>query len=437
MTANGRPAHHAFPWRRVLGVGLAMTVLAFVLWNLISHFGETQVVPDPTEVPATGPVATPLPTEHSATPVDVATPDDAETVLWEAGSLPAMLDQAPDLLAEGRLPLNDIARYSDISGWMESQGISPPASPAEAAGGAWEDALDDLALPASLREFGLDPLWKQTYGFDLTQVGQVLVVGQAPDVVLLIRGEFDADALMASWVASGYMAVEVEGETVWTLAPGDGIDLSAPESRLSLGSLNNMVLLDDGTLAASARLSRLGSVLRVEHGDADSLAENESIAPLLESGPSVELLDSAILARGTLLQAPPGTQADIGTPVVVSVAASPVALPQEPLVPEMGQVAVVLAGVGPPADGMVPFTLRLVLEDDDVAEATAAMIDQRLRTGASSIDGRSWDEVLGATGVLAIDGIVVVDAPQPPADFLWLRLVSERDVGFATWLPES
>ncbi len=437
MTARGGPARTSFPWGTVLGVGLAMTVLAMVLWNIISHFaGDTALNPDPTSIPATGVVATPQPTQASATPVDIATPEDTDSSPWEAGSLPSLLKVAPDLLADGSLPLNDIARYSNVAGWMESLGIPVPGSPEEAAGGPWEEALEDLALPASLREFGLDPRWKQTYGFDLTEVAQVLVVGQAPDVVLLIRGNFDEDALMASWVASGYQPIEVERETVWTLAPGDGIDLSAPESRLSLGTLNNLVVLEDGTLAASSRLSRLGAVLRVEHGEDAALADNPSIAPLLVQGSGIDELDSVVISRGTLLQAPPGTNVPVGTPLTDSFVATPSAANEDPLVPVMGQVAVVLTGVGPVTEGVVPFTLRLVLEDEDDTEETAAMVAQRLRTGVSAVDGRAWSEVLGAVEVAAGEGVVIVEAEHPPATLGWLQLVSDHDFGFAAWQAE-
>ena len=414
-----------------------MALLAFLLWRLISHFGETEVVPMPTVVPTLGPEATMVPTEQPATPTDSATPEDGEDPAWAPGSLPALLNQAPDLLAEGSLPLNDIARYSDITGWITSLGLQAPSSPAEAASGPWLDALDALALPASLREFGLDPLWQQTYGFDLTQVQQVLVVGQAPDVVVLIRGDFDPDVMMAAWVASGYQPVELEGETVWTLSPGDGIDLSAPESRLSLGALNNVVVLDDGTLATSSRLSRLGTVLQVEHGDAGSLAENDDIAPLLTPEAGVVDLDSAILSQGTLLQAPPGTTPDAGTPVAAPSVATPVALAEEPVIPAMGEVAVVLTGIGPAVDGAAPFTMRLVLDDDDTAITTAAMVEQRLVSGVSAVDGQSYGAVLGQTVVTVEDRVVVVEASMPPEEFAWLRLVSDRDFGFAWWYPES
>lgn len=435
MTERGRPADHAFPWRRVIGVIAAMTVLAFLLWNVISHFGETEIVPRPTVVPTLGPEATTLPTERPSTPTDTATPDTGDDPAWEAGTLPAMLNQAPDLLADGSLPLNDIARYSDIAAWTSALGLETPSS-AETASASWMDALDALALPTSLSEFGLDPRWKQTYGFDLTQVQQVLVVGQAPDVVLLMRGDFDPDALMASWVASGYQPVEVEGETVWTLSPADGIDLAAPESRLSLGSLNNVVILDDGTLATSSRLARLGTVLQVEHGDAESLAVNDDIAPLLTPGSGVDDLDSAILSRGTLLQAPPGTKPDVGTPVAAPRQATPVARAAEPVTPAMGEVAVVLIGIGPPVDGVAPFTLRVVLNDEDDAQATAAMVEQRLVSSVSSVDGEPYQAVLGKTVITEDDRVVMIDAARPPDDFDWLRLVSDRDLGFAWWSPE-
>jgi hypothetical protein len=420
---------------RVGGVTLVMAVLVVGMWSLIRIFGETEIVPSPTAVPTTGAIATSTPTISPSTPLVVATPVDPDAPVWPVGSLPHLLQMAPDLLAEGSLPLNDIARYSDIGGWMAAQAVGVPDSLPAAATGEWADALTDLALPTSLREFGLDPLWQRTYGFDLTQVHQVLVVGQAPDVVLLMRGSFDSNALMAAWVASGYQPVEREGETVWTLSPGDGIDLSAPESRLSLGALNNMILLEDGTLVASARISRLGTVIQVSHGDADSLAENEEIAPLLVPDSGLETLASATLAQGTLLQALPGATPALGTPVELPAMASPVAEPAAVLVPEMGEVAVVLIGIGLPVRGTVPFTLRLVMDEADTTEASAAMIEQRLATGISSVDGRPYASILGRAIVTFEDEVVIVTASHPPATLASLDLISERDLGFAFWYP--
>src|SRR5690606_33594000 len=126
-------------------------------------------------------------------------------------------------------------------------------------------------------------------------VDAVLAVGQAPNLVLIMPGRYDADALYATWVANGYQAVEIEEATVWSLAPGDRIDLSAPASQPSLGLLNTMVVLDDGTLIASSRPSLMAEAVRVAQGDADSLGARAELRPALPR--SVDAV-AAILATG-------------------------------------------------------------------------------------------------------------------------------------------
>ncbi|HYJ13427.1 MAG TPA: hypothetical protein VEW66_07540, partial [Thermomicrobiales bacterium] len=173
MTRNRRPAHHSFPWMRVGGVALVMSVVVIGMWSLIRVFGDTDIVPSPTTVPTAIAIATSTPAVSPSTPVEPATPADSDEPVWPIGSFPHLLQMAPDLLAEGSLPLNDIARYSDIAGWMTSQGVTVPPSLFASGTREFTDALIDLNLPTSLREFGLDPRWQQTYGFNLTQVNQV------------------------------------------------------------------------------------------------------------------------------------------------------------------------------------------------------------------------------------------------------------------------
>src|SRR5699024_7550335 len=121
------------------------------------------------------------------------------------------------------------------------------------------------------------------------------------DFVIIMRGDFDGDALHAAWVQSGYQAVRTHGYTIWSLFPGDAVDLSAPASRPALGNMNNVVLLDDGTLIATSRLSRMEETLRVVRGDAPSLARNPAIASLRAPGAGAEQLASAVIFKGTVL----------------------------------------------------------------------------------------------------------------------------------------
>ena len=210
-------------------------------------------------------------------------------------------------------------------------------------------------------------------------------------------GHYDPAAIQAAWVSSGYQPVEVEGQTIWSLFPGDQIDLSAQASRPALGTLNNVILLEDGTLIAAAKMSRLGSALRVVNGDAASLATNEDVAALLVRGSGVERLASAVIARGALLQGTAATMPlaaatpDEGTPGEGEIAT-----------PAMGagmpEVRLALVGIplppavatGTPAARVATppgMWLMLVMDDIDDARDAVREIRPRIEDDRSPVTG--------------------------------------------------
>ncbi|HYI26149.1 MAG TPA: hypothetical protein VD767_12130, partial [Thermomicrobiales bacterium] len=232
--------------QRIIIITTVFALVVAALWQVIGALDDTGVNRSQPDPPAS-PGATEAAPTVDATPTEpIATPDLVPE--WPVGSLPEMLNLAPNRLADGSLPLDDIATYADIARWMAARGIATPASITDPAFAAWSAELAVLAIPDTLRASGLDPAWDAAYGFSLLDVQQVLQVGQAPDYVVIMRGAFDPAALQAAWVASGYQPVELEGVTAWSLTPGDTIDLSPAASRPAMGSLNNIVLLEDGTL---------------------------------------------------------------------------------------------------------------------------------------------------------------------------------------------
>jgi len=447
MTAPD-PAHHPLPWLRIVAVAVVMAIGVSLLWIVIRQFDDTNI---PVDDPSPGPsiAATDPPPPSTATPSTAGTPEPPAPA-WPAGSLPAMLEYAPDPLADDSLPLNDVARYADIGGWMAANGIAPPASLDDRALPAWEDALAPLTLPASLTERGLDPVWSRTYGFDLTQVSQILVIGQAPDYVMIMRGEFDPEAMQAAWVASGYQSIEVEGHTVWSLFPaGDQIDLSAPESRPAMGTLNNVILLDDGTLVTASRMSRLGSTLSVIDGNAPSLAANDDVAALLVPGTGVDTLASAVIAKGSLVQGTDATMPVVATPGAGAPPVLSIATPGTDS--GMPEVRLVLLGLPLPAAAeggaatpvAVPpprLVMLLVMEDAEAAAQTVREVRARLEHDHSPVTGEPYlDRIANPRYLLASAGdhpvvVVIADLADGPAD--WLAILGDRDLGFAFWLPE-
>ncbi len=449
MSSPEPPHRHAFPWVRIVSIVAVMAVVVSAFWIVIRQVDDSDLGNlDPPTTPAS-PDASPPGTPPSATPPAGSTPEGEDGPDWADGSLPDLLTQAPDRLADDSLPLNDVAEYADIEGWMSARAVPTPTSLIDPGLAAWEAELDNLAIPLSLRERGLDPAWQSTYGFNLTQVGQVLIVGQAPDYVMILRGSFDPQILQSAWVTSGYQAVEVEGATVWSLFPGDTIDLSAPESRPAMGTLNNVVLLEDGTLVAAAKLNRLGSTLDVVNGNAPSLAENADIAALLLPEAGAEGLASAVISKGSLLQATrprvPGTLAPLSSPVP-ALAATPEGGN------EMPEVNILLLGIPPPPSmvSATPVTagegahgLTLLMVTNDVADALVAdeTITLRIRHDSSPVTGEPYTSRIQEPQVAVLDGddraVITVTGTLANGPTDWLEILDSRDLGFASWLPDE
>lgn len=413
----------------------AVVVLALIVAGagvmLSSRLGNapaTVTPPTGTSLPMTAaPAATGTPQAHVSPP----------------GSLPAMLDLAPDWLGSANLPMSDVARYADLAAASRRAGLPWPLTASSPAFARWRASLVPLALPTILASRGLDPVWQQTYGFSLLDVDQVLAIGQAPDYVTILRGRFNEQTLHDAWVRSGYQAVEAEGMTVWTLSPGDAIDLSAPASRPAMATLNNVALLPDGMLVVATKLSSLKDELKVAQGKASSLARNNDLAALLSPAPLVESFDSAVLVKGQLLEAanPRGTPGSSPPTVPTATTTSPATPP-----PELGKVRLALFGVPLPANaaGATPaqaspsaagMVMLLRFADGDDAGRALNVIQLRLADGVSSVTGAPYARRVQPvsirhepkTPVVRID----LDLKDGQAD--WLSMIEDRDLAFAMW----
>ena len=417
-----------------------VAAVAVVVWMLLLVRSEESPVDPPLE-PTVSPLATPATPLPPGTVIATPAPNLFAEPAPEPGSLPDLLRYAPDRLADDTLPLSDIARYADIERWMAAVGMETPDGPPGPTGEQWKTGLETLALPEVLRARANDPLWRATYGFQLTDVNQVLAVGQAPDYVLIMRGDFEEEALHSAWVQSGYQAVRAEDVTIWSLFPGDAVDLSAPASRPALGNLNNIVLLDDGTLIATSRLSRLEDVVRVVKEDAPSLDENPAVAALLSPGGEPTSLVTAVIVKGSLLAT------DASTPTVLAAPSRPFAvgtpLPSPEADPQMPPVDLMLAGLEAPESGGVPPVFSMVLSFDSPEEATRAMIsvDQTLLEDHSPVTHRPYRSRLEPLQMRVVgteqgNALLLIRTRllNGPAD--WLAILEERDLGFLMWLLE-
>lgn len=399
---------------------LCVAVVVGISYLIVANSdqGPLEPTPVPTLEPTIGPTAPATPT--------VAFDPNPQPV---RGSMLEMLGYAPDRLAEGSLPLSDIAQYADIQRWMEAQGVPIPTGPHDPAWDSWQRELESLAIPEVISSRGTDAAWIDNYGFGLHDIHQILAVGSAPDFVLVIRGDFEADQLHAAWVESGYQAVRVDGVTIWSLYPGDSVDLSAPASRPALGNMNNIVLLDDGTLIATSRLSRLQQTVRAIDGQSPTLARNPEIRRMLSPGTESELLVTGVLQQGTALESlpvptPVATPAGEGTP--------------QPVV-ELPRATMVLTGLHLPA-GRSPAVLIHVVNYEDAEAATLAMFraERELSSGRSMVTGAPYARRVIPDGmrVIATDGddTLLFMRLRPMKDVSdWRTMIEQRDFGYVMW----
>lgn len=488
------PRHHdhpvgGTPLLRAVLVLVAVALVAVVaggVWTVLRDKdpgslptppATTSVTP-PASSPGIGTVTPPSPASTGTPPVVVAPTSPAGTPEPRSGNLPSLLALAPDRLNDDSVPLPVVASYADIAAWTAWSGMTTPTGLGDPALPAWMANLNALALPTSLGTRGTEAIWQESYGFNLTDVAQVLAVGAAPNSVTIMTGAFDRQTLEDAWVRSGYQAIKIEGITIWSLFPGDTIDLSARASRPSLGSLNNIVLLDDGTLVAAAKLSRLQAVLKVLHGDQASLAQNDAVRDLVAPLGNGEGVISVEIARGDLVETAPAASAPATPPGdgASAPAASPAASPEPATMPEVRLVLVGLRAAAPdgmasasPPPATAPAPVGTAVGDDgsagrshhvgrdaavemivilafadggeETAIAARTTMTQQLAVGRSAVTGEPYARRYQEPQVrVAIspgrNEVVVMRAglADGPAD--WLQIVETRDLGFAFWQQE-
>jgi hypothetical protein len=171
------------------------------------------------------------------------------------------------------------------------------------------------------------------------------------------------------------------------------------------------------------------------------------VAALLVPETGVDRLASAVISKGTLLQANvkmmPGA---ISTPASAGPAASPAA---DEDMPEVG-----LALLGIPLENATDLAtpdsrpaalpsmiLGLVFDDVEDAQQADAVVASRLESDRSPVTGDPYNARIAwaTTSLVEEDGpsVVIIDAQLVQGTSDWLAILSDRDLGFAFWLLEE
>ncbi len=359
-----------------------------------------------------------------------------------ASGLTEMLAMVPAELPELEDPEGLYVAYADLAAQLDAVGIEPPASFEDEGFRDWSRATLGMWLPS------IPSLWFQEfradYGFDLLQAEQTLEISLPPFNLSLYRGQFDEAAVLAALEEIGYRPGGVADRLVLSL--GDEISFEGP-GRYTLGAMNYMTILEDGTLAFASQRSTIEAIIAVDNGEAPSMAEEDGVATLLSHAPSD--LVTALLAPGTQLMADPlagflRTEAG-ATPDLDAMATEQAAIAEMPRVSLalLGETAggpLMPAGEGTPEPlpENVPAArgvIVLLMPGPAAAEAAVPVIEERLATGATLSNGQPFAQLFPDPTVTAVpeEAVVVVELPFGETSRGILRvLFNSRDLGFVT-----
>jgi len=323
------------------------------------------------------------------------TPADADGALGPA-RLAALLRVLPEDLS------GDILfTWADLATQFDVVGLRRPDSPDDV-DSAFIQATQTLELGDILRYATL-PEYEETFGFAPIRVEQMLSDGDVGNGITLLRGRFSERDLIDAWERSGYTPVDTANGTVWSWADGAEFDASSPVSRFGAGALNYAAVLLDGTVAFAPTVALVAATFAVAAGDAQSLAEREEVAALIDTVPAT--LVSAMLLRGEALT----FEDDFMTPEARQ-RIEELRVDQEDAVGPMPPVAAALFGATAglhypddaedqpvPASADVPeptVVVRLLTGTAEDAEQAAQVVAHRWAEWPSLVSGRQLTTLL-------------------------------------------
>lgn len=308
----------------------------------------------------------------------------------------------------------------------------------EAARSAWVNGTFTVATPSTFRQYGFMDDFSQLTGFEIGQVFSGVELGEPPDVITMIRGALDIEAIRAAQLAAGYQEIDIAGHAVYSLAEDYSLSPDNPIQRWALSRLNNSAVLDDGTVVYTPAQELMRAVLEPEATlDAQplvQLAMSTLDAPLITGmllgpgafvpGVPLELLQpqSEDEIADFILEMREQTPAPVVlTGIVGSTAGGPLPSPGEEITP----VA--------PGEPTSVTKMALVYLTPDEATTAAGQIEDRLANGDSVVQQRPWTDVF--TSWSAVPGpdpgtlLVTLEWVGVPRS---LELIFNRDIGFIT-----
>ncbi len=324
----------------------------------------------------------------------------------------------------------------------------------------FDPATDSIAIMTPimiddplLREARMPDMW-EFFGFSPFEVHRTLVAGASPGTLTLYAGGFDASTLPEIWEAAGYEHKSGMAGDYWTIGENAEMDMASPIQRLAIARMNNLAVLDGGTVVAAPMAEFIEFVqANLASGDA-SAADDPAIAALVdtlpESAVNVIALPGAGLEASSITPENPGMETT-NSRLEDLIAESDDAVGPMP-VSEMALFGVTAGAIAPPtstsdvAEEMPPqqgdpgeahVFVHLLLGSEVDAEAAAGVVLWRIENLLSPVAGYAYIERLAPlfAPADAVQGsVAAMSFATPDTVASWHQLLGVQDLWPFVWV---
>lgn len=332
------------------------------------------------------------------------------------------------LIQEEGMAAQPMFAYVDVRAQLAALGVEPYEGAGSDLPEGFLNALNVVPVESDPYRFALSEEFIDLFGFSAFSAERTMLAGSARQQAIFLQGGIELDALPRHWEAAGYTRKTTStGQDAWTNGENGEFSPDDPAQRITIGRLNNALIMEDGTLVFTPRFDTLDAIAALAAEGGDSLADTPGLAEALAT-----LEDDTVAVMATA-----GEDLDAGRMIFRdAVDTEPLAdadaefgpLPSPQLL-VMGLTAGVSAtpmDEGAAFQGFVQS--RLVMEAVDDADLATEIVPQRWEMLTSAISDRAYADLLAVRSAEPLETIAAVDLDIVGPPGAWKSMVWANDL---------
>jgi len=332
------------------------------------------------------------------------------------------------LIQEEGMAAQPMFAYVEVRAHLDALGVEPYEGAGSDLPEGFVNALNVVPVETEPYRYALSEEFLDLFGFSAFTAERTLLAGSARQQVIFLQGGIDLEELPQHWEAAGYRRKTTStGQDVWTNGENGEFSPDDPAQRITIGRLNNALIMEDGTLVFTPRFDTLDAIATLAAEGGDSLAHTsglaEALATLQDDTVAVMATAGEDLAAGRMvLRDAVDTEplADADTEF------GPLPAPRLLVMGLTAGVSATPAGEEPAHRGFVQS--RLVMDSVDDAGLATEIVPQRWETLTSAISDRAYADLLAVRSaeVIGTAAAIDLDIVGPPG--AWKSMVWANDL---------